>query len=210
MPDDEKPTHRKARTAKSKNSIKCHAHIESGPRKGQPCNKSAMVGQLVCYRHGGKAPQAKRSAELRLAEDKARKMLAQLNVEPVGNALEALALVAGQCVAWKDACAAMVNKLHADEIRYSGREGGALTEQVRAELLLWERSLDRCITALSQMARLNLDERLVTIEEGKARLLAQAFADALTEVPGLDPDHVDIVRRSFARKLRALPPGKAV
>lgn len=202
MPDEKPKRQRRPGREGRKAGPKCHVCYPDGTQ----CNRPARVGQLVCGLHGGMSPQALRAAEERLAEEKARHILARLDVQPVGNALEELALVAGQCVAWKDACAEMVNKLREDEIRYSGREGGALTEQVRAELLLWERSLDRCITVLSAIARLGLDERLVVIEEGKAKLVAQAFAEALTEIPDLDPDYADIVRRSFARKLRVLPP----
>lgn len=33
---------------------------------GQQCQRHAQLGQKVCYHHGGKSPQAKRNARLRL------------------------------------------------------------------------------------------------------------------------------------------------
>lgn len=186
--------------ARVRQAVKCKAHRE---KDGEPCTLWAMQGQLVCWRHGGRTPQALEGARRRKAETTAAKVLARLDVQPVGNALVELARIAGQCVAWKDACADMVNKLRADEIRYSGREGGALTEQVRAELLLWERALDRCVVALSAMARLNLDERLVVIEERKAEKIAAALSEALNDAE-CDGDQAELVRIGFARRLRAV------
>ena len=43
---------------------KCRAHNH----KGQPCGSLALRGQRVCHYHGGKSPQALRSAEQRMRD----------------------------------------------------------------------------------------------------------------------------------------------
>jgi hypothetical protein len=68
--------------------------------------------------------------------------------------------MSGQVVAWKNAIAGLVNELPA--LRYSSAEG---SEQMRSEVALWERALDRCEKVLTAMARLNIDERLARVSE---------------------------------------------
>lgn len=168
-------------------------------KTGKPCPWYAMEGQLVCHRHGGNAPQAKMAAKLKREEELGKNTLARLGVEPVGNALQELARLAGECVAWKDAMGGKVNELTEAQWRYKANAG----EQVRAELLLWERALDRCIQVLSAMARITVDERLARIEERKVELLADALSTALAQ-SGVPAEMSAEVRRRFARKLVAI------
>jgi hypothetical protein len=46
-------------------------------------------------------------------------------------------------------------------MRYS-TDGG---EAIRGEIVLWERAMDRCLAVLGTIAKLNIDERLVRINE---------------------------------------------
>lgn len=145
-----------------------------------------------CKLHGGSAPSGRAAA----LNQQATAELAKLDVLPVSDPLSALAAVAGQAVAWKDAMAKRVNLL--TSLRY-GTEGG---EQLRAEVALWERALDRCEKFLVSMARLNIDDRLAKISEHQAELIETALKAALAEM-GLDLDEQDRAARSVARHLRA-------
>lgn len=155
---------------------------------GQPCGNWPIKGGTVCGSHGGKAPQVKAKARERIAEQQARAELARLNLPPVDDPLSMLASVAAEVVAWKDAMAVKVNAL--TSLRY-GTEGG---EQLRAEVALWERALDRCERFLTAMARLNIDERLAAISEARAEMIITMLAAALERTV---PEHADAVLTAF-------------
>jgi len=153
---------------------------------------------MVCRYHGGAAPQAKAAAVRRQVEVEARQVLAELGVSPVADPFEALLKLAGQVLAWQAATAALVNRL--DGIRYQGANGA---EQLRAEVALYERAMDRAVTVLSAIARLNIDERLVAVTERQADAVVSAINAAL-EAAGVDGDQAEQARRAAARHLRSV------
>ena len=132
--------------------------------------------------HGGRTAKARERA----AEEEARKQIARLDLPPVEDPLSELAKVCAQVVAWKDSMAGRVNELNS--LRYS-TEGG---EQLRAEVALWERALDRCERFLTAMARLDIDERLAKISEARAEMIITVFAAAL-ERAGVEGELLDAV-----------------
>jgi hypothetical protein len=89
----------------------------------------------------------------------------------------ALRQLAGECVSLKDLLARRVAELQS--WRYESRQG---QEQLRSEILLLERALDRCGRVLTELAKLGLDERLVRITEEQARMFG-AFIRAVIESP---------------------------
>lgn len=153
-------------------------------KDGQPCGGFAMRGAEKCRMHAGK-----RGDVVRLQAE-AAKQLARLDVPPVDDPLSELAKVCGQVLAWKDSMAQKVNDL-GDELRYEGK-GEAGGEQLRAEVALWERALDRCERFLTAMARLNIDERLAKISEERAEVIISVFTAAL-ERAGIAGDQFDAV-----------------
>lgn len=173
-------------------TVKCRARN----RQGRSCGNYAMAGQLVCRLHGGASPQAKAAAAVRLAEQKALTEIARLDVVPINNALEALQEHAAIVVAWRDDCAAMVSGLK-DRIRF---ESSVRIEQLRSEVVLWERALDRATVALTALARCQVDDRLAAISARKAETLAAALAASLA-LAGMEPEQAARVRGDFARRL---------
>lgn len=167
---------------------------------GGPCRKPAgwgtsHPGRGRCRLHGGSTrSQSKRAADEEI-EERARAVLARLDVAPVGNPLAELQKLAGQVLAFKDAIGRMVNEL--ESIRYETEFG----EQLRAEVALFERAMDRCERVLVAMARLGIDERLAKIEEAKARIVIEAVEVALAEL-GLDRRTQLAARPIIARELR--------
>lgn len=158
-----------------------------------------MRGQQVCRKHGGAAPQSKAAAARRQLEVEARQVLAELDVVAVGDPLEALLKLAGQVLAWQQATAALVNGLE-DGIRYRGANGA---EQLRAEVALYERAMDRAVNVLSAIARLNIDERLVAVTERQADALVGAI-NAAMEAAGIHGEQAEQARRAAARHLRSV------
>jgi hypothetical protein len=133
------------------------------------------AGHGRCKLHGGATPTHQQAA----IASQATAQLVRLNLPPVDDPLSALASVTAEVLAWKDQIAAKVNDL--TSLRYS-TEGG---EQLRAEVALWERALDRCERFLTAMARLNIDERLAAIAEAQAQVIMDAIRIGL-EAAGVD------------------------
>lgn len=152
--------------------------------------------------HGGGSRKVKAAAAARVAEAKAQRELGRLAAvqgpaEPVADPLTALARLAGEVLRWKDLLAEHVAELQA--LRYGG-EGG---EQIRGELVLFERALDRCSTVLATIAKLDIDERLARIEEAKAALVLRAIEAAL-DAAGVAGEARVEAKRVAARQLRSV------
>lgn len=160
----------------------------------------------MCHKHGAAAPQVKAKAAERVAQqefaEEMDRTLARLKVAPVNNPLTVLAELAGQAVAFKDALAERVNRLN-DDIRYEDMKG---SEQLRSEVALWERALDRCERFVTSMARLKIDDRLAKVEEAQVELLLAALDAGLIAVD-VDPGRRVAAKAAAARHLRTA--GKA-
>lgn len=172
-----------------------------GPKRqgGGDCTRPAgwgtpHPGTGRCKLHGGCLPNQVAAA----LNERAAREIAKLDVPPVANPFEELSRLAGQCVSWKDAMAAKVNEL--TSLRY---EGGPGIEQLRAEVMLWERALDRCLAALTAMARLNIESRLAGVRAATLQMLEEALADALA-ASGLDAYGQDAARSRFRQKVRVV------
>ncbi|MFJ8309816.1 MULTISPECIES: hypothetical protein [unclassified Streptomyces] len=174
-------------------------------RKQQPgtCTRPAgwgtdHAGAGRCKLHGGSTPNQKTSAARQRVEAEARAVLAKLGVAPVEDPLKQLLALAGQVLAWQKATAELVNRL--DAVRYQSDTG---SEQIRAEVLLYERAMDRAVAVLTAIARLNIEERLATISEKQVDVLVRAVEAALASVGIRGEDAVE-AKRIVARHLRAL------
>lgn len=176
----------------------CSGHTS----KGKPCGRPPIHGGNVCPSHGGAAPQVRAKAEERVAEEKLgkamRRELARLEVNPVDDPLTVLSTLAGQALAFKDALAERVNTLQS--IRYEDARG---SEQLRSEVALFERAMDRCERFCSGMAKLNIDERRARVEEKQIELVKHALASALADM-GLGLAEQREAMGHVARHLRAV------
>ncbi len=171
-------------------------------RKGLPCINPPVTGAPVCRMHGGAAPQVKAKAARRIAEEQAQRALNKMGdilgpAEPVSNPLLALSEIAGEALRWKKVIAERVAVLQ--QIRYTDAKG---SEQLRAEIQVFERALDRCSTILANIVRLNIDERLATITDRQGHILASVITSVLEQ---LDlGDKVDRARELIAIELERL------
>lgn len=167
----------------------------------RPCPLWAMRGLTVCWRHGGANRTTRAAGERRVAEDKVMKkalaLATRFDVIPVDNPLEALADHVGEEIRLKNALATIVAEL--EELRYRGAAG----EQIRAEITLYERALDRVGTRLTAIARLNIDERLAAIQEKQAEVIIHAIDAALAHAGITGPAAAE-AKRVAARHLRSV------
>jgi hypothetical protein len=120
-----------------------------------------------------------------------------VKAEPVDNPLAGYAEFAGRVVAWMNTMDALLDDL--TNPRY-GSEAG---EQVRGEVQLFERAMDRCNTVLSSYARLKIDERLARIHVEQKTMVIRAIEAALMSA-GLSGARVVEAKRVAAQHLRVV------
>ena len=169
-------------------------HINT--RNNTRCTKNAIYGYPYCKSHLSSATIEEiglvRAKDVSFADIKGRK---------ITNPLEELALLASEILTYKDYCAMQVARLRGDE-RYEGRGG----EQLRAEVALYERSLDRAGKILIDWSRLNIDERLAKIEEAKANAILDVIRHALSAAE-VDEEMRAVAEKTAIKELKALSRG---
>lgn len=132
---------------------------------------------------------------------------------PIGNPFEELLLVAAEMKAFKDRVGARVAEMKIEEFRYGGDRIG---EQLRAEVLVYERALDRLAVTLVKITRLNIEERLVRITERQAAVIEAAITGALADL-NLSVELQEAARMNIVHRLSSnttapavLPDGRIV
>lgn len=135
--------------------------------------------------HGGSARQVKAAGQRRLAESKVRAALDEVGVREIDNPLAELRSLTAEVVAWKDLAARHVAAL---EDRYASADAKG-TEQIRAEVELYERALDRAGKFLEMWARLGIDSMLadmqVKVTELQVAIMRRGL-DAYRTAAGVD------------------------
>jgi hypothetical protein len=163
-----------------------------------PCKRYPLKFSTRCRNHGGATPRARKKAADLAAVSELEEAAKKLGVgTAVDNPLSALSQLAGEVLLWKDILRDHVIGLK-DKLRYAGFQGA---EQIRGEVLLYERALDRTITVLATIAKLNIDERLAAIAEDQARMVERALVAALEE-SGATPEQQRRASEALPRHLR--------
>ena len=181
----------------------CKAKAKS---TGKRCARYSIEGGTVCRAHGGASKQAKSAAKRRQVEAKAAQevaaaadaVLAYRAERALENPLDGLARLATEVTAFKDALAARVNALTA--IRYEDMKSA---EQLRSEVALYERALDRTARLLETMVKLDFEKRMLALNEAQADLIAKAITGMLDEFE-LSPSQREKVPDVVPRHLRLL------
>jgi hypothetical protein len=169
---------------------------------GQRCKRLASPGASVCVKHGAGAPQVKAAAARRLAEGKARAVLADLEkAAPVVDPFAALEDLAGQTVALVSLLRGMVSDLEA--VRYRGGPGSG-TEQLRGELQAYLAALTRAESVLGRIVSLDLQGRRLRLAEAQVAAVVGALDTVLSHRDlGLDVGRQRRGRELLARQLGA-------
>lgn len=177
--------------------------VEENPRFGERCQQTPLEGSDFCDFHQPDKTLfiTPRTISQRAVVHRIHKVAAEENVDTtrVANPLQALLEIADEAQLLKEELRRRVVELKAEEWRYEGVAG----EQIRGEILLYERALDRCARLLIQLTRLGIEERLARVTERQGYLINKALERALEEA-GIDVDTQDKIRDSVSRHLRAV------
>jgi hypothetical protein len=149
-----------------------------------------------CKLHGGSTTTGKAAA----AEAEGRWLLGQMVPDrgPVTDPLAELRQLGALVMQWMRACESALESLN--DYRYEGEHSG---EQLRSEVAMFERSMDRAATFLATLAKLGLDERQVAVSEAKANMLLRALEAGLAE-HGITGPQATAVKQATGRHLKVL------
>jgi hypothetical protein len=165
-------------------------------RRGERCRRAAIPGGTVCAMHGGKAPQVRHRANMRLIEGEARRLAALLDAGPVEDPIAALLDLAGQAVTLVDVLRGYVAEL--ERVGYAGKIG----EQVKAEIAVYLDAMARAESILANIVRLGLEERAVRLDERRVEIVVRVI-EAVLRASGVDPAAIE-VRSAVVRELEAV------
>lgn len=174
-----------------------------------PCRGGAMHGQDVCHAHGGKAPQAKAAAAVRLAEEEAARYLTKLgevvvvDVDPGEQLLRLIAITAAE-VEWFRTKAYEVpaeKLIWGRTKRKTGGDDHGTTKEAKknAWLAVYHEQRDKLSAMCAEAIKIGLREREVRMAEQQLQILVN-FVDALLTDLGhdpTDPEIAEVVHRNF-------------
>lgn len=188
--------------------MRCKAKARS---TGGRCKRNAVEGLTVCRSHGAGSPQSKaKAARLKAEAAAAREVQAHADAvlayraeRALENPLDGLARLATEVTAFKDALAARVNAL--TSIRYEDMKS---SEQLRSEVALYERALDRTARLLETMVKLDFEKRMLALNEAQLDIMSRAI-DLILEGLELSAEQQEKVPQVVPRAFEVLEGGKA-
>jgi hypothetical protein len=141
--------------------------------------------------HGAGASQVRAKAQARQVASKVKAeagaALAYEGLAGIDDPLEVLGRVAAEALAMKDALAARVNAL-------TDLRSPVGVEQLRVEVALYERALDRSAKFLDLLARSDFRERQIELQQAQASIVVQAFQEVLSQLRLSPGDHNTAIR----------------
>jgi hypothetical protein len=181
-------------------------------RFGQPdaCRIRAVKGTDPprCKDHGANLGQPRsRQASTAVVEGRVTDRMIEimaahgdrlLEPAPVGNPLVELLALAGEMAEWKKIMQEVVAYLLSKErVRYAHDRVG---EQLRAEVLIYERAIERLASLYVKIAKLGIQQQLVQIEAEQVRLIERAL-DVVLAKRGLGLVEQEEARADLAAEL---------
>lgn len=172
-----------------------------GPR----CKSWVKPGELVCRRHGGEVPQVRTKAELRQNEiqvaGRARKRLSNNGLTPIEDVYAALEQNQAYAQAFLEICQERLQAITGgdDDWRYKSTAG----EQLRAEVALYERAMERVHKFMVDYVKLGIADRRVKVAEAQAMILVGVIQNILGRLD-LSRDQKRIAATVVPEELRAI------
>lgn len=178
-----------------------------------PCRQYAVAGTRPphCEKHGANIGSMQRErGRQNLIEERLAIRLAEImegegqlivSPDPIGDPLTELLATAAEVRAVKEVLRLISAQLFSQQrLRYAHSKVG---EQLRTEILLYERALDRYTKLLIDIAKLRIEERLAGVQESTAVMLEKAL-DAALEESGVGLDGKSGARKAFRRHLKVV------
>lgn len=144
---------------------RCKAHSS---RTGERCKKARMHGATVCGSHGGRARQVKGAADRRRVETAVWDLVTAEGVEEIADPVAEFQQLVAEARAFQKAMQKRIADL--SEWRYRSDLGA---EQLRSEVALYERAMDRVAKLLADWQRLGFESRMVQVQEAQQRETAE-------------------------------------
>lgn len=191
---------------------------EREERRGDPCQKPARQGLLVCASHGGSTQTARAKGAAVMAQEAAaaavNKRLGHGDATPVTDPAGELARLAGELMAYERAARALVAELGEvatddDGVPISGVVVlGSSGLDVHPLVKLHERARDAALKWMAEMVKLGFVERHMQLEQAQADALHAALTAVLVD-HGIDPGVVlpDLAARLHAIEAQATEAG---
>lgn len=189
--------------------MKCRGTIRNGPKKGQPCGRSALAGGFVCAAHGGGAPQVKAKALVRF-ELQSWGIDENMQLEDPGEVL--MRLLAQSYGRARLYAAAIEDKYQqvggleeamvGDNLVLNPNTGSLVKvgEYIRGLATLEAQERDRAAKFAALAIQAGLAERVVRVQERQAAQMADALLAAFGRMQ-LNPEQVALMPAVLAEVL---------
>jgi hypothetical protein len=175
------------------------------------CRRQAITGANVCDQHGANKGSLTRTvAGQRVINDKMSARLAEIMADrgerllkpaPIDDPFAVLMETLAEVRELKDIMRDVVHELiSSGQIRWASTQAG---EQLRVEILVYERAIERLMNGLSGVVKLNIEDRMAGIREAQLRMLEQALDQAL-EASGIGVSGKLDARRTFRANVRVI------
>jgi hypothetical protein len=197
--------------ARKRQSVKCSARCTDGRK----CSAWAMIGQLVCATHGGRAPQALAAAEQRVIAGKALAAAVTLglpvDITPHEALLEEVSRSAG-AVRWLEARIREIDPAALTwgvAVKVTGKQaaGKADYSEHRAAphplLVVYQHERKHLADVCRIAVAVGVEERRVQIAERLGGIVADVLTAVLDDVR-LTEEQQAVARESIPRRLRLL------
>lgn len=177
----------------------CRNLAVAGTDPPQCNNHGANIGSLS--RQQGTARVVEGRMATHLAEIMANNGAYLLNPPPIADPLNELLDLAGEVGALKEVLRVMAAQLFSEnKVRYAHSKAG---EQLRVEILLYERAVERFAKILIDISKLRIEDRLAGVQQQTADMMERALDAALAE-SGVGLDGINGARKAFRRHLKVV------
>lgn len=168
------------------------------------CPMWAIKGGFVCFHHGGSTPQVIAAAKYRLQTRKieafSSSVLAQEGIETIEDPLTELSKLTSGSKALMEALGARVNSLQELE-HFDAKNSPA----IKAEVLMYERAMDRTARLLEALVKAGYAERQIRIQESEALMVAGVIKRTIAAL-GLTAEQQQMAQTILAQEFRELAP----